>query len=139
MTINNIVSRMVEQHRELGKIAENAMALKTIDDIPAIKKELDSFVSVFVKHLEMENEDFYIDLLKQMQLKGHDVKKTQQFIDEMEAIEKVVVIFLDKYKTIENIEKNFEEFKQELVDMVNMLMLRMESEETGVYGYWELF
>jgi hypothetical protein len=90
-------------------------------------------------HLELENNKFYPELLDQMKKKGQDISKTELFIAEMKGIEAVVLAFLKKYSNAEGIEKNKEELKTELLDVIDALTLRVEAEEVGVYSYWGLF
>jgi regulator of sigma D len=74
-----------------------------------------------------------------MKDRGQDTAKTEQFIAEMKEIGKSVKEFLDKYNSVEIIGQNLAEFKPEFENVVSILNLRIESEESGVYAYWGLF
>ncbi len=100
---------------------------------------LEQFKKDLVEHLTLENETFYPELLKDMQAKGQDTAKTEQFVAEMKDIEKVVVAFLEKYKDEQSIKEKIDEFKKEFPNIGKTLNLRIESEEVGVYSYWGLF
>lgn len=141
MDKKNIVSTMVAQHRtlqkDLGVVAEVLESGKI--DAQKIITGLDQFKKDLIEHLELENNTFYHELLKEMKVKGQDTAKTEQFIAEMKDIEKVVVAFLEKYKDAQSIGEKTEEFKKEFPGIVETLNLRIESEEAGVYSYWGLF
>ena len=141
MVKKNIILAMVEQHRGLQKrvgvvlqeLQENSI------DIAKISQGLKQFNQDLAEHLKLENEVFYINLLKDMKNSGQDITQTEQFIAEMEGIGKAVGLFLKKYDTPTKVKEQIEEFKLEMPGIGNALNLRIESEEAGVYGYWGLF
>lgn len=138
----NIVSTMVEQHRNLLKEVTTLSDLLKSNETPSaeeILKGLNQFQQDLAKHLKLENGVFYVELLKDMKAKGQDTIKTQQFIDEMKGIEKVVYAFLEKFSDAKSIEGNPEGFKKEFAGIGEALALRIESEEAGVFSYWVLF
>ncbi len=141
MDKQNIVSTMIKQHRVLQKEVGLVMEIIREDKIDAEKiiQGLKQFKKDLAEHLELENEVFYAELLKEMKAKGQDTEKTEMFIDEMNDIEKVVVAFLEKYKDGKSIKEKIAEFKKEFPGIVDTLNLRIESEEAGVYAYWGLF
>ena len=141
MDKKNIISTMIEQHRTLQKEVGAVIELLQGEKIEAekIAQGLEQFKKDLVEHLELENETFYPELLKEMKVKGQDTTKTEQFVAEMKDIEKVVVAFLEKYKNSMSVEEKINEFKEELPKIGDTLVLRIESEEAGVYSYWGLF
>ena len=54
----------------------------------------------------------------------------------MKNIEKVVIVFLEKYKDAKSIKEKISDFKKEFPEIGNALFLRIELEEDGVYNYW---
>jgi hemerythrin-like domain-containing protein len=136
----NIVSILIMQHRglqkDLGSI-ENILKKGDID-VPTIVTQLKQFTVDLKEHIELENNVFYVELIKQMKDRGQDTAKTEQFIAEMKEIGKSVKEFLDKYNSVEIIGQNLAEFKPEFENVVSILNLRIESEESGVYAYWGL-
>jgi len=132
---------MIEQHRTLqqgiGLIIEILKSSQI--NTEKILQGLEQFKKDLNKHLKLENEVFYVELLKEMKNKEQDTTRTEQFINEMDDIAKVVVAFLEKYKDTESIKEKIDEFKKEFSDIGSALTLRIESEEAGVYGYWGLF
>ena len=141
MEKENIVTTMIRQHRELQKEVGVVVEIlkKQPVDASGIAKGLEQFKKDLVEHLSLENDVFYVELLEKMKAKGQDATKTEQFIAEMKDIEKTVVAFLDKYKEAQNIEDKLDEFKKEFEGLVDVLVLRIESEEIGVYAYWGIF
>jgi hemerythrin-like domain-containing protein len=141
MSEKNIITTLIEQHHGLKKDLE--LVAKVIgEDTGASDKVvtlLGQFEKDLVDHLELENNQFYPELLSAMKTKGQDPSKTEQFIDEMKNIEKTVVSFLNKYRDAAGLDKNINDFKKEFPDITTTLSLRIESEEAGVYAYWGLF
>lgn len=135
----NIISTMTSQHRvlenEVGSILE--IIKKNEVDIEKISQGLEWFKKDLIEHLKLENEVFYVELLKDMKNKGQDFSDTEKFIKEMDDIAKVVIAFLEKYKNIQSIKEKIDEFKKEFFELVSVLALRIESEEDGVYSYWK--
>jgi hypothetical protein len=137
----NLVSVMIAQHRVLQK--DLGAVLVLADDgkekCDAVDILLKQFHNDLVVHLELENNTFYKELLQKMKAKNQDTTKTEQFIAEMNIIAKEVTNFLEKYNGCENISRNIDVFKPELTEIISILNLRIESEESGVYAYWGLF
>jgi regulator of sigma D len=137
---DNIVSQMIDQHRNLKKVISNVVELSKEDNKEGeILQGLNEFKALIVKHLKLENEGFYDELIKQMEKGGQDITKTKTFIDEMKEIEKAVIAFLEDYSSEEKIKSNLEKFQKDIESVVSVLTLRIESEEAGVYSYWGLF
>ena len=141
MTEKNIVLTLISQHRvlqkELGGVAEELKMENPSGN--KIKKLLDIFAKDLMAHLELENNTFYKELLKKMKEKGQDTTKREQFIGEMDEIGEKVLKFLENYKEEAVIEKEIKEFQSNFEGIVDILVLRIESEEAGVYSYWGLF
>ena len=137
----NLVTIMIAQHRILQKdlSAVSVLADDGKEKCDAIDVLLKQFRSNLANHLELENNTFYKELLQKMKAKNQDTTKTEQFIAEMNIIAKEVINFLDKYNGCENIKMNIDVFKPELTEIISVLNLRIESEESGVYAYWGLF
>lgn len=137
----NLISQLVEQHRGLQKDL-GAVAQELEKDAPSgeeIDKLLKRFTIDLTAHLELESNVFYAKLLEKMKEKGQDTAKTEQFIMEMDGIGRTVMVFLGKYHDSTSIDSQIADFRLEFGDIVNVLNLRIESEEAGVYAYWGLF
>ncbi len=134
-----IVSTMISQHRELqeklGSIFEESKKEKT--NSGKILDELGQFKDSLLKHLKLEDSIFYVELLKEMRKKSQGTTDTESFIKEMDGIKKVVVAFLEKYSNEASIKEGKSEFSEELSKIIDALNLRIESEEPGVYDYWQ--
>lgn len=137
----NIIPTLISQHRTLQKgLGAVANALKEArPDLKEIDRLLKQFTVDLTEHLKLENEVFYVQLLAKMKEKGQDTTKTEQFVAEMKDIEKAVLTFLDKYKDTDSISKQLDQFRSESISVTETLVLRVESEESGVYAYWGLF
>lgn len=138
---DNIIERMIEQHRTLQKDLGGAFDLLKNERVNVI--EVNNYLKKFSLdlegHLSLENGIFYPELLTMMKNKGIDTSKTEDFINQMREIGVVVTSFLEKYKEVSSIENELSDFKNELENIISVLNLRIESEEDGVYSYWEMY
>ena len=141
MVIENLVSVMIKQHRELQKDLATAKSLSvaTEMDTKEIFFQLELFKHNLIEHLKLENGTFYSDLIRKMKEKGVDTTKTELFINEMNVIAQAVTGFLDNYDSEEKIRHAPEVFINDLEGIIRALNIRIESEEAGVYSYWGLF
>lgn len=136
---SNIVSEMIIQHRllqdDLGKI----ILLLNSSDFES--KVIFRLLAVFSKdldgHLLLENKTFYPMLLDKMKQSGREIKKTEEFIAQMDKIGERIMAFLDKYDSATDIATRIDEFRVDLDLLVEILNVRIEVEESGVYLYWE--
>lgn len=136
-----LITRMIQQHRNLQKEIElvvELVAKETVDTVKVVET-LTQFGIDLAEHLTLENEKFYPELLEGMKAKGQNTTKTKMFIAEMTNIEKVVTEFLTGYRDEKSVSEKLENLKTELSEIVEALVLRIESEEAGVYSYWGLF
>ena len=135
--MKNIVSTLIEQHKVLKQ--EITMVLDIASqgnpDFEKIIQGLEKFKQDLVEHLDLENNVFYVQLLKKMKANSQNTDQTEQFIAEMKNIEKIVLAFLEKFDQL-TIKEKIDEFRKELAEIIDALVLRIESEESGVYMYW---
>ena len=100
---------------------------------------LEKFAEDLTQHLHLENDIFYVELLKKMKERGQNTEKTELFITSMKDIEKEVFAFLNTYNDSDKITHFFDGFRHDLPLIIETLSLRIETEEAGVYSYWGLF
>jgi len=136
-----IVQTLVGQHRQLQKDLKEVASLTSQNDHEAEKIHLllEKFTQDLTQHLHLENDVFYVELLKKMKEKGQNTEKTELFIMSMKDIEKEVLTFLNTYNEGNKIAHSFDEFRHDLPIIIETLILRIETEEAGVYSYWGLF
>ncbi len=132
---------MKDQHKllQVDLVGALNVAKSENTNTSAISQDLNKFNSDLSDHLSLENDMFYPELLNRMKDKGLDVSKTEIFINQMKDIGVEVVAFLEKYNNVPSIDGQLEDFKKELTNIISILNLRIESEESGVYLYWELY
>jgi hypothetical protein len=134
----NLVATLISQHRilqdNLGQV--NIQLTQVSPSGGKIDEFLKIFASNLKGHLALENSVFYVELIKKMEDKGEDTTKTKEFIAEMDKIGEVVMAFLGKFHNSEIIEKQIDEFKESFTTTVETLNMRIETEESGVYLYW---
>jgi len=135
---NKLIQTLIKQHNQLkgdlGLIFPLFESDKTFN-AKTIVGYLKKFQIDLVKHLKLENGTFYVQLLKEMEEKGMKTEDTEEFIGEMKGIEKVVVAFLQQYSDVKEIKDNKDKFEKELTSIKDQLLIRVESEEEGVYMY----
>ena len=129
MDKKQLIDTLKAQHKNL----QEDLNIATLNEASDVVQALNKFKTDLVSHLRLENETFYVDLLKIMSGKGQNTENTEKFILEMKDIEKVVLGFLDKYNSPESLTGNKETFSVELQGIIKALNLRIESEEEGVY------
>ncbi len=136
-----IIPKLVEHHRNLNKKVDEIFEILKNEKVDAknILRMLELFKQDLMNHLKLENEVFYPNLISNMLNIGQPIEKTEMLIAEMKEIEVKVIAFLEKYATVQPIEKNIEEFKEDFQNIVIILTHRIESEEIGVYSHWGLF
>ena len=142
MVIEDIVAVLIKQHRDIQKDANKILGyFETDSSVNADKIHdcLDKFSVDLTEHLKFENDVFYTELLKRMEEKAVNTGSTRKFILQMKSIEKVINTFLDSFKTKEDIQKRIKKFHERFEDINNLLNLRIESEEEGVYTYWDMY
>ena len=141
MDPQELVSTLKSQHRTLQ--ADLALATEdaksdTESKGVSILSSLTKFKNDLVEHLKLENDVFYPDYLEKKIKKGEDISSTKEFIRQMDDIGKVVMGFLDKYKTPEAINTAISDYKKELFNIVGTLNIRIETEEEGVFDLYLL-
>ncbi|MFC1756761.1 hemerythrin domain-containing protein [Patescibacteria group bacterium] len=138
---NNLVTMLIGQHNILKKELTTVSSLLSggleESTFTEIDKMFKKFTEDLLEHLVLENDTFYPDLLKKMKEVGQDTNDTEKFIEEMIGIGKVVEGFLGKYGSSESIKSQINDLKKELPDIIGALVLRIESEEAGVFEFWK--
>ena len=136
-----LISKLKYQHRVLLEdlsLASGESGEKNGPGSKVILGALEKFKKDLEGHLEFENDVFYAELLKEMERDGYDTSKTKMFILEMRGIEKDIRSFLEKYRNEADIGDNISEFRKDLLAMTEAVKLRIESEESGVFRYWDI-
>ncbi|NQU83614.1 MAG: hypothetical protein HQ536_02790 [Parcubacteria group bacterium] len=138
----NIVDTLIEQHKilqnELDVILDLCVDTRS-EDCKEIFSTLKKLEIDLVNHLKLENETFYVQLLEKMEQKGLNTQDTVKFRDEMNVIGKEVYDFFGKFKEEALIKNNISGFKKDFVGIREAIILRVESEEAGVFMYWSFF
>lgn len=135
-----IIETLKSQHQILKSVLTSAR--QDVDDSSInpglILEKLKDFSSLLQTHMQLEDNIFYPQILEKQKNKGMENKDTEDFISEMKKIYSAVKVFLENYDQAEKIAEKRIQFGTELDDVVTMLLLRIESEEDGVYLYWSL-
>ena len=136
----NLTKLMMDQHvklkNDLLQIIELIGDEKKFD-AKLILEKIDFFTKDLKFHLDFEDSEFYGKLLDKMKARDMDIEKTESFINQMKVIEKDIMAIFIKYQDTEVIERNRNDLKVEMNKIKELLLLRVELEEAGVYMYWE--
>jgi hemerythrin-like domain-containing protein len=134
----DIIFDLKKQHQEMkGILAGIKDKLHTeAPESSDILKRLLNFKKSLDKHLRLENNTFYPELLKKMKERNLEVSNTELFIGEMKTLEMEIIDFLKKYDDPKKIDNNLARFKPEFDFIISSLMIRITSEEDGVFLYW---
>ncbi|MCA9359030.1 hemerythrin domain-containing protein [Candidatus Kaiserbacteria bacterium] len=142
--VNNtqeLIETLKSQHRKIQSDLRAAYdELKSEGETPssAIVADLSRFKKDLEEHLKLESEEFYPDYLAKKEARGEDTDSAKKFIRMMDDIGEVVMAFLYKYSTEEAVENSRDTFEDELLEIIDTLNTRIETEEQGVYDIYLL-
>ena len=143
ITIDNIIQILIAQHDELRELMVN-MRKNIEGDSPNYEKIVEDqrmFTESLKKHIDLENNIFYpcfISGSKRKWASDETVKNKKLFIEEMKKIEIEVYDFLEKYSKASMVENNWSEYMKDLENIISILLVRVESEESGIFIEWDL-
>lgn len=134
MSDQELILLLKSQHLNLQKDLANVLEGINLDD----KKNLtvlylDKFKTDLLNHLKLEDEEFYPAYFKKSQ---HNKEYAQKLVLQMSQIVEVVMKFLKKYESLVEITNNKNNFKSELLEIINTLNIRIETEEDGIYDLY---
>lgn len=141
MSPNELIINLKNQHillkEDLTLALENFDLISDKKDLLVISA-LAKFKVDLLNHLALENKELYPDFLDKKIKMGADVNETKKFIFKMEEIAKVVISFLNKYETPELLKASSSTFKDELLEIVDVLNIRIQTEEEGIFDLYLL-
>ena len=134
----NLIETLNKQH---DHIKEEMMhvereASKEEPDLDVLLAHMKEFKNVLVKHLELEDVEFYPRLEVALREEHEDPTEIIEFGKKMVAITIPVKEFLKKYSTKESIEADLDRFRRDLVDILTQVFMRISSENVFVHGQW---
>jgi hypothetical protein len=131
----SLIDKLISQHdslkKLLGKIKNETV--KDSSDFTYIFGSLKKFKKDLLEHIDLENNDFYAQLLERYKDKESDFEYIKKFQGEMDELADEIYEFIEKYTYKQKIERVFEEFKKELDFIISSLQIRVSSEEEGVF------
>lgn len=135
----DILSTLIQQHQQLIGILTGVKSKihNGKADSLDISVRLETFKKVLAKHLALENNNFYPELINKMKMRNMEVGDTELFIGQMKVLEREVLDFLSKYNEPKKIDAQLDKFSPEFDFIVSSLMMRITSEEDGIYLYWK--
>lgn len=141
MNPQELILTLKAQHHTLQ--ADLASAMEDLQSESILNTEnilsyLNKFNRDLIDHMKLEGGVFYADYLNKKIQRGEDVTSTKEFIRKMDEIAKTIRVFLEKYSTTEKISMNLIEFRKELQNIIQILNLRIETEEEGIFELYLL-
>lgn len=135
-----LVKLLISQHDDLRRDVQAILSKKpnAKNGTKVLQSLLAKFDTDFREHLTLEDTVFYIELLKIMETRHEDTVATKKFIEEMRKISRQVFDFLEQYTDVKNIEADRQVFFTKFKHVADILYLRLESEESGVYEYYDI-
>ena len=134
----DIVQTLKFQHIELknvvNKVSESAEG--DTPDFSLIFEGLNSFKDKLDEHLKLEDNAFYPEVLKKLESQKINIEDTKEYWEKMGGIKNEIMIFLNKYNSEASIKSNLDDLRGELKKIIEALLLRIDSEESGVFTYW---
>ena len=133
--MEEIKKSLTKQHDTLqSDMEEISTLIISGNDFDAIKalSLLVKFNDDLNKHLELENQQFYPEVIKQMRGVA-DAEKMKNLFHDMSIMEKAVYRLLQKYSSAEKIKEMWQDFKKEFEEIKAVLSLRMDLEEKNVF------
>lgn len=134
-TLDEIKKSLTEQHiaiqNDMEKISEmiNSGGKINTDAVYDLLVKLNKDLN---EHLQLENQQFYPEIIKQ-NINDEKIEKLKEFFRNMTIMEKVIDRFLKKYSVGEKIRASLPEFKKEFKEIKDVLGLRIDLEETKIF------
>ena len=134
----NLITILKEQHSVLKKemIDLKSEVEKNAPNCVLIAASLANFRNSLLEHLALEDNVFYPQLIEKFKKQNLSIDSITLFINEMKIIAGKVTAFLKKYENADNIKADLKNFRMSLYDTISSLLIRIESEEDGVFIYW---
>jgi hemerythrin-like domain-containing protein len=134
----DLITTLIAQHNELRAHMQHldALALPGKEAASETISVLTAFKRTLMAHMHLENKQFYPIVLKKFKQKETETKNLLRFMEEMENIGKTVLLFCDRYKTVEAVAADGAGYRRDLKAMIGVLMIRISSEEDGIFLYW---
>lgn len=129
----NLVASMMADHRALFNIYGAVLQRFSAGDYRGVAQQLEQFRVAVQGHLLKENVKLYIYLEHQFASDQATHSLIKGFRSEMDAIGKVLVDFLNKYKHIEVNPALATSFKQDMEQIGTALTDRISREESILY------
>jgi hypothetical protein len=129
----NLVASMMSDHQALFKIYGAILQHFAANDFKGVSQQLEQFRMAVQGHLLKENVKLYIYLEHQFKSDPATHSLIKGFRSEMDAIGKVLIDFLNKYKHIEVNPSLATTFKQDMEQIGAALTDRVSREESILY------
>ena len=133
-----LVDKLKGDHQELLSLFTEISDSAQKGDYRKCNDLLGRFKARLTDHLLNENVKLYVFLDCHMEADEMNATLVRSFRQEMDKIGKVVMDFLRRYQKLEVSENNVTEFSNELAGIGNVLVDRINREESTLYSMYEM-
>lgn len=133
-----LISTLKSQHKILQSLLNGVFTEVQLPNpnIEIILDRLQQFNNLLVEHVQLENDNFYLNYLENETGKPEKKKIKEQFKQQMDVIAKQVVDFLAKYDDTTKISSNLSVLREDVETVTQILNLRVETEEEGLFDIY---
>ncbi|MCL1824346.1 MAG: hemerythrin domain-containing protein [Betaproteobacteria bacterium] len=133
---SNLIRKLREDHAELLRLFNEIKAFSEYGGYAAMSELLASFQMALQTHLMLEDIKFYT-YLQQLLAKNTDLSSFISNVkQEMDGIANAVMCFTDTYKNQKMIDGKDAKFKKELSEIGDVLLKRINLEETRLFSLY---
>lgn len=132
----DLIPKLKKEHQDLIEVFGKLPAACNRADYQALPEMIQSLKLGLQYHLIVENVRLYAYLQQELPEASEQAKFVNNIKREMDGIARSVVRFAATYSTPDAIEKNVEAFRSELDSMGDVLLKRIELEETRLYALY---
>ena len=129
----NLVKELKEEHKELFSLYKEILKYAKKRKYKKVLDDLNSFSLEYQTHIQMEEQYFYPYVFKKYENNPNLYSMLKKKQEEMQGITKVLINFLNKYSTVDKIEKKYYDFMKELEKIGEVLTERVHFEEHDMY------
>jgi DNA-directed RNA polymerase subunit L len=130
-TEHELISTLKNDHKNLIKLYKNVEDYLQKDDFVSTKKELKKFVSLYNRHILLEDTQLYISLEEKYKEQKQILKTIKSISKDMNSITRAITFFEKKYPSINS--ENKEMFLEEFREIGKILLDRVDLEEERLY------
>lgn len=130
-----LIEILKQQHKDLENLLSEVKSIlnQPAADYAQVLELLTKLKQALTDHVRIENEEFYPKYGQLLSMLGKKFDNDEKLKIEMNRIVSLVFDFLATYASAASIADNLIEFKKSLASIENILKIRIETEEEGLF------